>query len=61
MLWIFIPKFYTVVTKQLLKEQLAVDFPSSMKSIKGSGYAQTNDSNVSAYLRGFNSDGYNSC
>jgi iron complex outermembrane receptor protein len=52
------PQSYTVVTKELMKEQLATDFPSAMKSITGGGYVQTNDGNVSAYLRGFRSDGY---
>ncbi|GIQ58128.1 TonB-dependent receptor [Flavobacterium collinsii] len=52
------PQSYTVVTKELLKEQLVTDFPTAMKSITGGGYVQTNDGNVSAYLRGFRSDGY---
>jgi iron complex outermembrane receptor protein len=52
------PQSYTVVTKELMKEQLVTDFASAMKSITGGGYVQTNEGNVSAYLRGFRSDGY---
>lgn len=52
------PQSYTVVTSALMDEQIATDLPSSLKSITGGGYVQTNEGNVSAYLRGFRSDGY---
>lgn len=50
------PQSYTVVTGELLKEQLTSDLPSAFKSITGGGYVQSNDGNVSVYLRGFRSD-----
>ncbi|MEL0652348.1 TonB-dependent receptor [Algibacter sp. TI.3.09] len=50
------PQSYSVVTNALLKEQIATDLPSAFKSITGGGYVQTNDGNVSVYLRGFRSD-----
>ena len=52
------PQSYTVVTNDLMLEQVATDLPSSLKSITGGGYVQTNEGNVSVYLRGFRSDGY---
>jgi len=50
------PQSYSVVTNALLKEQITTDLPSAFKSITGGGYVQTNDGNVSVYLRGFRSD-----
>tara|TARA_R110002050_G_scaffold196426_2_gene331340 strand:- start:34487 stop:36853 length:2367 start_codon:yes stop_codon:yes gene_type:complete len=50
------PQSYSVVTGALLKEQVTTDFPSAFKSITGGGYVQSNDGNVSVYLRGFRSD-----
>ena len=50
------PQSYSVVTGELLKEQLTTDLPSAFKSITGGGYVQSNDGNVSVYLRGFRSD-----
>ena len=50
------PQSYSVVTSALLKEQITTDLPSAFKSITGGGYVQTNDGNVSVYLRGFRSD-----
>ena len=52
------PQSYTVVTNELLKEQLTTDLPTALKSITGGGYVQSNEGNVTAYLRGFRSDGY---
>ncbi|GAL78036.1 ferrichrome-iron receptor [Algibacter lectus] len=50
------PQSYSVVTNALLKEQINTDLPSSFKSITGGGYVESNDGNVSVYLRGFRSD-----
>lgn len=50
------PQSYSVVTEALMHEQVATDLPSAFKSITGGGYVQTNDGNVSVYLRGFRSD-----
>ncbi len=50
------PQSYSVVTNALLKEQITTDLPSAFKSITGGGYVQSNDGNVSVYLRGFRSD-----
>lgn len=52
------PQSYTVVTNELLKEQVTTDLASALKSITGGGYVQTNEGNLTAYLRGFRSDGY---
>src|SRR5690606_1131920 len=52
------PQSYTVVTNELLQEQVTTDLASALKSITGGGYVQTNEGNVTAYLRGFRSDGY---
>ncbi len=52
------PQSYSVVTGELLKEQLTSDLPSAFKSITGGGYVQSNDGNVSVYLRGFRSDAH---
>ena len=50
------PQSYSVVTNELLSEQITTDLPSAFKSITGGGYVQSNDGNVSVYLRGFRSD-----
>jgi iron complex outermembrane receptor protein len=50
------PQSYSVVTNALLDEQITTDLPSAFKSITGGGYVQSNDGNVSVYLRGFRSD-----
>ncbi|MBU2995294.1 TonB-dependent receptor [Cellulophaga baltica] len=50
------PQSYSVVTNALLEEQITTDLPSAFKSITGGGYVQSNDGNVSVYLRGFRSD-----
>lgn len=50
------PQSYSVVTQALLKEQVTTDLASAFKSITGGGYVQSNDGNVSVYLRGFRSD-----
>jgi len=50
------PQSYSVVTNALLKEQITTDLPSAFKSITGGGYVESNDGNVSVYLRGFRSD-----
>ncbi|AFM06130.1 outer membrane receptor for monomeric catechols [Bernardetia litoralis DSM 6794] len=50
------PQSYSVVTNALLKEQVNTDLASAFKSITGGGYVQSNDGNVSVYLRGFRSD-----
>ncbi|MDO6517722.1 TonB-dependent receptor [Zobellia uliginosa] len=50
------PQSYSVVSEALLKEQLTTDLPSAFKSITGGGYVESNDGNVSVYLRGFRSD-----
>lgn len=50
------PQSYSVVTGALLKEQVTTDLQSAFKSITGGGYVQSNDGNVSVYLRGFRSD-----
>lgn len=50
------PQSYSVVTNALLEEQINTDLPSAFKSITGGGYVQSNDGNVSVYLRGFRSD-----
>ena len=50
------PQSYSIVTGALLKEQVTTDLPSAFKSITGGGYVQSNDGNVSVYLRGFRSD-----
>ncbi|WP_234571564.1 TonB-dependent receptor [Rhodohalobacter sp. 614A] len=52
------PQSYTVVTDELMQEQLVTDFPSAFKSITGGGYVATNEGNVTAYLRGFRTDSY---
>ena len=50
------PQSYSVVTNALLKEQVNTDLASAFKSITGGGYVQSNDGNVSVFLRGFRSD-----
>lgn len=50
------PQSYSVVTSALLREQVTTDLPSAFKSVTGGGYVQSNDGNVSVYLRGFRSD-----
>ncbi len=50
------PQSYSIVTGALLKEQINTDLPSAFKSITGGGYVESNDGNVSVYLRGFRSD-----
>ena len=50
------PQSYSIVTGALLEEQLNTDLPSAFKSITGGGYVESNDGNVSVYLRGFRSD-----
>lgn len=50
------PQSYSVVTTALLNEQVNTDLPSAFKSITGGGYVESNDGNVSVYLRGFRSD-----
>ncbi|MDE3743281.1 TonB-dependent receptor [Maribacter polysaccharolyticus] len=50
------PQSYSIVTGALLTEQVTTDLPSAFKSITGGGYVQSNDGNVSVYLRGFRSD-----
>lgn len=48
---------YSLVTSALMKEQLATDIVSSLKSITGGGTVQSNDGNSTVYIRGFRSDG----
>ncbi|WP_299781508.1 TonB-dependent receptor [uncultured Formosa sp.] len=50
------PQSYSIVTGALLKEQITTDLPSAFKSITGGGYVESNDGNVSVFLRGFRSD-----
>ncbi|MBD1260516.1 TonB-dependent receptor [Maribacter polysiphoniae] len=50
------PQSYSIVTGALLNEQVTTDLPSAFKSITGGGYVESNDGNVSVYLRGFRSD-----
>ncbi|NIJ44652.1 iron complex outermembrane receptor protein [Wenyingzhuangia heitensis] len=50
------PQSYSVVTGALINEQVATDLKSTFKSITGGGYVESNDGNVSVFLRGFRSD-----
>jgi iron complex outermembrane receptor protein len=52
------PQSYSVVTANLLKEQLITDITASLKSITGGAPVQSNDGNASIYIRGFRSDAY---
>lgn len=50
------PQSYSIITEALLNEQINTGLPSAFKSITGGGYVESNDGNVSVYLRGFRSD-----
>lgn len=50
------PQSYTVVTNDLITEQINTDLPSSLKSITGGGYIEANTGAVSIYARGFRTD-----
>ncbi|MFC5044185.1 TonB-dependent siderophore receptor [Aquimarina hainanensis] len=50
------PQSYTVVSSELLKEQINTDLPSALKSITGGGYVEGNQGFASVYARGFRAD-----
>lgn len=50
------PQSYTVVSKDLMNEQLSTDLSSTLKSITGGGYVEANAGAVSLYARGFRGD-----
>ncbi len=50
------PQSYSVVNQKLTKEQISVDFGSSLKSVTGGNYIEANSGSVSFYARGFRAD-----
>ncbi|WP_435261122.1 TonB-dependent receptor domain-containing protein [Tenacibaculum sp. nBUS_03] len=50
------PQSYSIVSNELIKEQINIDLPSSLKSITGGGYIEANTGAVSVYARGFRGD-----
>ena len=52
------PQSYSVVSNELMNEQIVEDITSSMKSITGGATVESNDGNASIFIRGFRSDAY---
>jgi iron complex outermembrane receptor protein len=52
------PQFYSVITKELVAEQMAVDYRSALKNIPGSNVAEAPNGAIFTRMRGFYTGSY---